>query len=60
MKIALAQLLGAGGPDIIQGITEEQLNLKIQLCQELLKLFNVIASGSLINVFYCFVIPFFN
>lgn len=45
VKVALAQIIGSGGPDIIQGTTEDELNMKIQLCQELLKLFEVISSG---------------
>lgn len=45
VKLALAQLIGAGGPTSIQTISEEKLNLKIELCQQLLKLFSVIAAG---------------
>lgn len=45
VRVALAQIIGSGGPDVIQGTTEEELNTKIQLCQELLKLFDVISSG---------------
>lgn len=47
VKVALAQIIGSGGPDVIQGTTEEELNTKIQLCQELLKLFEVISSGKI-------------
>lgn len=46
VKLALSQLIGAGGPTAIQTITEEKLNFKIELSQLLLKLFTVIAAGN--------------
>lgn len=46
MKIALTQIIGAGGPEILQNVSEEKLLLKIQLCQDLLKIYKVIASGT--------------
>lgn len=47
VKIALTQIIGAGGPEALQGVPEEKLQLKIQLCQELLKIYRTVASGTL-------------
>lgn len=46
VKLSLAQLIGAGGPTAIQTITDEKLNMKIDLCHQLLKLLSIIAAGT--------------
>lgn len=47
VKIALTQLIGAGGPDELQGISKEKIMLKINTARELLKLYKSIAPGKL-------------
>lgn len=45
VKIALVQLIGSGGPHIIQGCTEPRLLLKVRYARELLALFAVLAAA---------------
>lgn len=46
VKIAIAQLIGSGGPLAIQNITDDQLQMKVKYSQELLKLLDIIAPGT--------------
>lgn len=43
VRLTMAQIIGTGGPQIIQTISDRHLNLKIKLCQDLLKLYAIIA-----------------
>ncbi|XP_055372325.1 SET domain-containing protein SmydA-8 [Condylostylus longicornis] len=43
VKVALAQLIGSGGPEILQSITNDELNKKIELCREQIGLFEKLA-----------------
>lgn len=45
VRIALVQLIGSGGPHIMQGCAEDRLRLKVRYAQELLALFEVIAAA---------------
>lgn len=43
VRILLAQLIGTGGPHVIQSITSKDLELKVKICTDLLSLLTVIA-----------------
>lgn len=45
MELTLTQAIGAGDPRNLQLISDQQLQMKIELCEKLLKLFNVLAAG---------------
>lgn len=47
VKVALVQIIGTGGPDVLQNIPEDRLMLKIDTTRGLLKVFQVIAAGNL-------------
>lgn len=47
IKIALVQIIGSGGPQVIQGISDEELQLKIRYAKELISLFKKIAPGKI-------------
>lgn len=42
-RLVLSQVLGSGGPQVIQAISRIDLDQKVRLCQDLLKLFAVVA-----------------
>lgn len=46
IKIAVVQIIGSGGPHVIQGISDEELQLKIDYAKQLIELFKKIAPGS--------------
>lgn len=45
IRIALVQIIGSGGPHVMQGISDEELQLKIKNAQQLIELFKKIAPG---------------
>lgn len=45
-ELTLTQAIGAGDPKNLQLISDDQLQMKINLCKKLLKLFNVLAAGT--------------
>lgn len=45
IRIALVQIIGNGGPHVIQGISDDELQLKITNAQKLMALFKKIAPG---------------
>lgn len=47
IKIALVQIVGSGGPHVIQGTSDEELQLKINYAQQLIALFKKIAPGKI-------------
>lgn len=49
VELTLTQAIGSGDPKNLQLISDEQLQRKIDLCQKLLKLFNVLAAGKIIE-----------
>lgn len=46
MELTLTQAIGAGDPRNLQLISVQQLQLKIELCEKLLKLLSVLAAGT--------------
>lgn len=49
VQLTLTQAIGGGDPSNLQLLENEQLELKINFCQKLLKLFSILATGKLIN-----------
>lgn len=45
VELTLTQAIGAPDPKSLQLISNEELHMKISLCQKLLNLFEVLASG---------------
>lgn len=45
VELTMTQAIGSPDPKNLQLISDEQLNMKISLCQKLLTLFEVLAAG---------------
>lgn len=50
IKISLVQIIGNGGPQVIQGISDEELQMKIKYAQQLIELFKKIAPCKLQHI----------
>lgn len=47
VELTLTQAIGSEGPTSLQLVSDERLQLKIDLCQKLLKLVKILAAGKL-------------
>lgn len=45
VELTLTQAIGAGDPKNLQLISDDLLQMKIDLCQKLLKIFGILAAG---------------